>query len=118
MTPRSGWLAVALLGCLAPVTAQGPLAEVRVSVEAVNQPLRAVLAELARQTGVEITVDPRVVDGPVVLQLTDQPLDRALNLLTRGAGLVWTPRGQGAYVTIDSNARVSVAGLGELPAVG
>lgn len=101
-----------------PATAQRDLAAIRVSIQAANRPIRDVLNELSRQTGVPITVDDRILDEPVSLDLKDQPLNRALDLVARSLGLVWYQRDGRVHVNLDPAGRVEVSGLGSLPAVG
>lgn len=111
-----------LLTCAAllavPVRGQDPLADVTVSISVLNEPIRAVIAALSQQTQIPMRVTDRVPDQPVVLDLRQQPVGKALDLLCRGANLRWGVVSGGVVVDITSDQWVSLPELGRLPAVG
>lgn len=111
------WWWVVLAGC-ATLAAPAAVPDVRVSIQAEEQPLRELLAALSAQTGFRLELDERVPNRKLSLDLKDQPLAKVLGYLARGAGLIWRDREGGALLTYDPDLYVAVSGLGELPAVG
>ncbi|MCC7491747.1 MAG: hypothetical protein IT204_05345 [Fimbriimonadaceae bacterium] len=107
---------VILICWLAGGPALAALDDVSVSVEARNQPLRALLAAIGQQAKLTLILDDRVPDVPISLDLRDQPLNKALDLICRGIDLVWEPIEGGALVTIDPRIRQYLDGLGDVPA--
>jgi len=77
--------------------------------------VRQLLLTLAREAQVNIIVDPRVLDVPVTLSLTEQPLERALQLICQTVGLEMTQQEGTYYITIDRRRYVSLPNLGDLP---
>ncbi len=110
------WLVLA--GLAWPAWAQDPLAEVTVSISVLNEPIRAVIGALSQQTKIPMRVTDRVPDQPVVLDLRQQPVRKALDLLCRGANLRWPWSRAGVLVDILADQWVYLPELGRLPAVG
>ena len=68
-------------------------ADGHVTIKAENAPLRAILAEWARQGGTRMVNAERVTSAPVTLDLTNAPERQALDILLRGvAGYMIGPR--------------------------
>jgi hypothetical protein len=62
----------------------------RVSVDSEKGDLASTLRKLARETGTNLIIDPKVTkeaSAPVTMQLDDVPLDTAVRLMTEMAGL-------------------------------
>jgi len=59
----------------------------RLSIEVQEMSLARLLAQVSRQTGVEILIDP-AVERPVSTVIREQPLEKAITELTRGLNTV------------------------------
>ena len=59
----------------------------RIAIQAQATSLTGLLAQISRQSGVEILIDP-AVERPVTMDIKDQPLEQALEALTRGLNTV------------------------------
>ncbi len=112
----------------------------RVSVDGRDRPLRDVLQELARETGVNLVIDPTVgkdVAQKTALRVDDTTVETAVGLLTELAGLKSVQFGNVLLVTSEERAakirkegnagnssrpppssRFSPAAAGELPGFG
>jgi hypothetical protein len=79
----------------------------RVDVELDEVPFNKALKDLARQTGVNLVIDPRVAKqaaAPVTLSLADVPLDAAVRLLAETADLRSVRVSNVIYVTTSERA--------------
>lgn len=79
----------------------------RVNVDLDSVPLQAALRQLARQTGTNLVLDPRLSkEGltPVTLQLEDVPLETAVKLIAEIAGLKSARVGNVLFVTSEARA--------------
>ena len=59
----------------------------RIAIQARDMSFTSLLAQISRQSGVEILIDP-TVEHPVSITLQDQPLEKAISGLTRGLNTV------------------------------
>lgn len=78
-----------------------------VSLDLESVPLHTALKRLARQTGTNVMLDPRVPkegQAPVTLQLDEVPLETAVRLLAELAGLRAARLGNVLFVTTDARA--------------
>jgi hypothetical protein len=96
---RSTILAIALLGIAALPAAAQPAVKVsfenggRVTVEATNAPVRAILNEWAKNGGTKVVGVERVSGAPVTLKLVNVPEAQALESILRSvAGYMAAPR--------------------------
>jgi hypothetical protein len=86
-TARFGALAALVMFWAAPAHAQSVSIQFEnglVTIRAQNAPVRAILAEWARQGGARIVNAERVVGAPVTLELTGVPERQALDVVLRG----------------------------------
>ncbi len=92
----------------------------RYSLHATGAPLASVLRELARQSGVELKVDPRIA-AKVTVNLENATVEQLLQRLVESNALVYERQGQGYYLqsallTSQQAASVDPAKQAEPPA--
>lgn len=110
----------AIVLALVMVSTAGAQSPAKVTLDARDIPIKEVVSDLARQSGADIVLDPKV-EGKVTASVKDADLGQALNTITSVNKLAWKKiqfaRTTDSKVTIDQ-LQSAVLALASLPLVG
>lgn len=106
---RAAVLAAALLLLVTSAAAAAPL-DRPISLFAENADIPAVLRTLAERGGLNIITGPGVSTGRISINIKDVPVDQAVNLVVRAAGLAYERIGNSILVA-EPNALAQETGL-------
>ncbi len=87
-----------------------PLEKRLVSLDAQNSSLSTVLQVLAEKGGLNLITGPAVTDAKITIQMKDVPVEQAVNLVVRAAGLAYERIGNSILVT-DAQSLKGETGL-------
>jgi hypothetical protein len=93
-------LAAASLALAALASAQE---QPRVTLTSVATKTSVIAAEIKKQTGVQVTCNPTVADVPILLSVTDVPLDELLAKIAHVTGGVVVPQGENGFILTKSD---------------
>lgn len=84
-----------------------------ITYETVAKPVRLVLADVSKTTGITLTAAPTVASEPVIVHLKDAPVKEFLQHLSDALLSHWKPREKGFVLELDSE-KIRKAGDAEL----
>jgi type IV pilus secretin PilQ/predicted competence protein len=110
-TTTAALLAALLVVCLAPAATAQALSESLVTIHASETPLADVLAILSEKSGLNIVASTEVEGRLISINLRETPVEEALNLIVRAAGLGYERIGSSILVAPEQ-VLVQETGLG------
>ena len=111
--PSPGVIALAIAFCLVslvPHTSAAPITSKLISLDAKDAYLPDVLKILADRGGLNIITGPGVTGGRISILMKDVPVDQAVNMVVRAAGLAYERIGNSILVA-DANSLKAETGL-------
>jgi type IV pilus secretin PilQ/predicted competence protein len=102
-------LALGVVACAAAAVAATPPPQL-ISMDAENTPIPNVLRILAEKGNLNIITGPGVTEGKVSIHMKDVPVDQAINLVVRAAGLAYERIGNSILVA-EANSLKAETGL-------